>query len=143
MGSLKYCSNFYFVSPSLAHVGESMRGTDISPKSSLDRISSIGERTAESASREVMYMEEMYKASMAELPGPPAAVGGISQTVSARCSQRDMAERVPSETVVGRETSSRVSPRVSPQTSVSSGKVLTTFYFIQVSLCQYYGQNEL
>eukprot|EP00063_Salmo_salar_P071577 XP_014046412.1 PREDICTED: uncharacterized protein LOC106599644 [Salmo salar] len=103
-----------------AHVGESMRGTDISPKSSLDRISSIGERTAESASREVMYMEEMYKASMAELPGPPAAVGGISQTVSARCSQRDMAERVPSETVVGRDTSSRVSPRVSPHTSVSS-----------------------
>ncbi|XP_029581375.1 mucin-12-like isoform X2 [Salmo trutta] len=109
-----------------AHVGESMRGTDISPKSSLDRISSIGERAAESASREVMYMEEMYKASMAELPGPPAAVGGISQTVSARCSQGDMAERAPSETVVGRDTSSRVSPRVSPQTSVSSATGLSS-----------------
>ncbi|KAM9428096.1 uncharacterized protein ACWYII_019323 isoform 2-T2 [Salvelinus alpinus] len=105
-----------------AHVGESMRGTDISPKSSLDRISSIGERAAESASREVMYMEEMYKAPMAELPGPPAAVGGISQTESARCSQNDMAERVPAETVAGRDTSSRVSP----QTSVSSATGLSS-----------------
>ncbi|KAK6302719.1 hypothetical protein J4Q44_G00270740 [Coregonus suidteri] len=105
-----------------AHVGQSMSGTDISPKSSLDGFSSIGERAAESASSEVMYMEEKYKASMAELPGSPAAVGGTSQAVSARCSQSDIAERVPSETIVGRHTSSRVSP----QTSVISATGLSS-----------------
>nr|XP_046213981.1 nascent polypeptide-associated complex subunit alpha, muscle-specific form-like [Oncorhynchus gorbuscha] len=73
-----------------------------------------------------MYMEEMHEASMAELPGPPAAVGAILQTVSARCSQSHMAERVPSETVVERDTSSSVPPRVSPQTSVSSATGLSS-----------------
>nr|XP_046177446.1 mucin-12-like isoform X2 [Oncorhynchus gorbuscha] len=88
---------------------------------------STGERAAESASREPLYMGETYKPpSMADLPGSPAAVGGISPAVSGRCSQSDMAEEAPSETAGGSHTSSRVPPKVPPQTSWSSATGLAS-----------------
>ncbi|KAK6310756.1 hypothetical protein J4Q44_G00188110 [Coregonus suidteri] len=109
-------------------------GEIVPPTAAGDGISaSIGERAAESASRGVSYMDETNKPpSMAELPGSPAAVGGISPAVSARCSQSDMAEKAPSETAVGRHTSSRVPPKVSPQTSLSSATGLASMSLARV-----------
>ncbi|XP_042184753.1 endochitinase A-like isoform X2 [Oncorhynchus tshawytscha] len=100
-------------------------GEIVPPTPAGDGISaSTGERAAESASRELLYMGETYKPpSIADLPGSPAAVGGISPAVSDRCSQSDMAEKAPSETAVGSHTSSRVPPKVPPQTSWSLGTV--------------------
>ncbi|XP_036841944.1 mucin-5AC isoform X2 [Oncorhynchus mykiss] len=103
-------------------------GEIVPPTPAGDGISaSTGERAAESASRELLYMDETYKPpSMADLPGSPAAVGGISPAVSDRCSQSDMAEKAPSETAVGSHTSSRVPPKVPPQTSWSSATGLAS-----------------
>ncbi|XP_055722701.1 mucin-12-like isoform X2 [Salvelinus fontinalis] len=103
-------------------------GEIVPPTPSGDGISaSTGERAAESASRELLYMDETYKPpSMVDLPGSSAAVGGISPAVSDRCSQSESAEKAPSETALGRHTSSRVPPKVPLQTSWSSATGLAS-----------------
>lgn len=104
--------------------------TRLSSKSSLSRVPSVSlsDGAAESVSMEVIAnVEDIYTApSVEQIVSSTAAVVGISPAVSARCSSNDMSGRTCFEAaVVGAEIPEKhTSPKVSPQTSLMSGKVI-------------------